>query len=858
MNTNKKTGLSSREVVESRKLYGTNKLSNKKKNSFIRLVIESLNDPIIKILLIALGIKILFLFQDSNMYETVGIAVAIFLASFISAISEYGSEKAFEKLAEENSTIKVKVLRDNKKQIIDMDDVVVGDLVYLSSGDKVPADGTIIKGEVNVNESSLTGETFEKQKNINDTIYMGSIITEKSAEMIVTLVGDKTYYGKIAQDIQEKSEPSPLKTRLTDLAKVISKIGYIGAVLVFLSYMFNAVVIPNNFDLSKIFDFKIFFPHFVYALTLSVAVVVMAVPEGLPMMITLVLSSNMKRLLKRNVLVRKLVGIETSGSLNILFTDKTGTLTTGKLKMIRYTTSELKEYINIKDIKNTINYDIIYQSLIYNNESFLTDGKSEGGNTTDRAILDFVKNDDKSKYKIINKQVFNSKIKYSTITTNYNNKTTFVKGAYEIILDKCTKYLKNDGTKRVLIEKDKIKTYIDTKTSNGERVLAIAISDNEEIKDLTLVGFIFLKDTIRDESYKGIELIKNSGVQVVMVTGDAKETSYSIAKELKIIENSDDIILTSEEFNNLDDDEIKKILPKLKVLSRSLPQDKNRLVKIAEELDLVVGMTGDGVNDAPALKKANVGFSMGSGTEIAKETSDIVIIDNNIMSISTAILYGRTIFKSIRKFVIFQLSVNCCAVLLSIIGPFIGILSPITVVQVLWVNMVMDTFAGLAFSFEPALLEYMKEKPKNKNEKIINSYMKNQIFLDGIYSMLLCIWFLKSPFIYSLYRYDINNKYLMTAFFGLFIFIDIFNAFNSRTHRINTFSNLFKNKVFLIIFLFITIVQITLIYYGGEVFRTTGLTFYEFEIMILVAFSVIPFDILRKIILKKKGVNMGV
>ena len=532
MNTNKKTGLSSREVVESRKLYGTNKLSNKKKNSFIRLVIESLNDPIIKILLIALGIKILFLFQDSNMYETVGIAVAIFLASFISAISEYGSEKAFEKLAEENSTIKVKVLRDNKKQIIDMDDVVVGDLVYLSSGDKVPADGTIIKGEVNVNESSLTGETFEKQKNINDTIYMGSIITEKSAEMIVTLVGDKTYYGKIAQDIQEKSEPSPLKTRLTDLAKVISKIGYIGAILVFLSYMFNAVVIPNNFDLNKIFDFKIFFPHFVYALTLSVAVVVMAVPEGLPMMITLVLSSNMKRLLKRNVLVRKLVGIETSGSLNILFTDKTGTLTTGKLKMIRYTTSELKEYINIKDIKNTINYDIIYQSLIYNNESFLTDGKSEGGNTTDRAILDFVKNDDKSKYKIINKQVFNSKIKYSTITTNYNNKTTFVKGAYEIILDKCTKYLKNDGTKRVLIEKDKIKTYIDTKTSNGERVLAIAISDNEEIKDLTLVGFIFLKDTIRDESYKGIELIKNSGVQVVMVTGDAKETSYSIAKEL--------------------------------------------------------------------------------------------------------------------------------------------------------------------------------------------------------------------------------------------------------------------------------------------------------------------------------------
>ncbi len=858
MNTNKKTGLSSREVVESRKINGTNKLSNKKKNSFIRLVIESLNDPIIKILLIALGIKILFLFQDSNMYETVGIAVAIFLASFISAISEYGSEKAFEKLSEENSTIKVKVLRDSMKQVIDMDDVVVGDIVYLNSGDKVPSDGVIIEGEVTVNESSLTGETVEKQKNINDVVYMGSIITEKSAVMRVTLVGDKTYYGKIAQDIQEKSEPSPLKSRLTDLAKVISKVGYIGAILVFLSYMFNAVIIPNNFNLSKIFDFEIFFPHFVYALTLSVAVVVMAVPEGLPMMITLVLSSNMKRLLKKNVLVRKLVGIETSGSLNILFTDKTGTLTEGELKMIRYTTSELKEYSNIKDIKHSINYDIIYQSLVYNNESFFSEGKCEGGNTTDRAVLEFVKNDDKSKYKILDKAVFNSKVKYSTVTTNYNNKTVFVKGAYEIILDKCNKYLKSDGSSRVLLEKDKIEAYINSKTANGERALAIAISDNNDIKDLTLVGFIFLKDTIRKAAYKGIELIKTAGIQVVMVTGDAKETAYAIAKELKIVDSSDDIVLTSEEFNNLTDFEVEKILPRLKVLSRSLPQDKNRLVKIAEELDLVVGMTGDGVNDAPALKKANVGFSMGSGTEIAKETSDIVILDNNIMSISSAILYGRTIFKSIRKFVIFQLSVNCCAVLLSIIGPFIGILSPITVVQVLWVNMVMDTFAGLAFSFEPALLEYMEEKPKSKNEKIINGYMKSQIFLDGIYSMLLCIWFLKSPFIYSLYRYDVNNKYLMTAFFGLFIFIDIFNAFNSRTHRINTFSNMLKNKVFLLIFLFITIVQITLIYYGGEVFRTTGLTIYEFEVMILVAFTVIPFDIIRKIILKKKGISMGV
>ena len=858
MNTNKKTGLSSKEVVESRKLYGSNKLSNKHKNSFFNLIIESLNDPIIKILLIALAIKIVFLFQDSNIYETLGIAVAIFLASFISAISEYGSEKAFDKLAEENSKISVKVLRNSKKEVIEIDDVVVGDIVYLDSGDRVPADGKIIEGEVYIDESSLTGETLEKQKNVNDDVYMGSIITEQNAIMIGELVGDKTHYGQIATSIQEKTEPSPLKSRLTDLAKVISKIGYIGAVLVFLSYMLNAVVIANNFDLSKIFDFKIFFPHFVYALTLSVAVVVMAVPEGLPMMITLVLSSNMKRLLKKNVLVRKLVGIETAGSLNILFTDKTGTLTEGHLKAVRYTNAELIEYKNVDELKKLNNYDIIYQSFVYNNDAFFDNSKCEGGNTTERAILEFMKSDDKSKYKILNKVNFNSKVKYSTITTNYNNKTTFIKGAYEVILDKCNFYLKNDGTKRVLLEKDKINSYINSKTKNGERVLAIAISDNEKVEALTLVGFIFLKDTIRKEAYKGIELIQKSGIQVVMVTGDAKETASSIAKDLKIINSDSDIVLTSEEFNNMSDENVKKILNKLRVLSRSLPQDKNRLVRLAQENDLVVGMTGDGVNDASALKKADVGFSMGSGTEIAKETSDIVIIDNNIMSISSAILYGRTIFKSIRKFVIFQLSVNCCAVLLSIIGPFIGILSPITVIQVLWVNMVMDTFAGLAFSFEPALLEYMEERPKKKNEKIINSYMKNQIFFDGIYSMLLCIWFLKSPFIYSLYRYDINNKYLMTAFFGLFIFIDIFNAFNSRTHRINTFANIFKNKIFLLIFLFITIVQVTLIYFGGEIFRTTGLTIYEFEVMIILAFSVIPFDIIRKIIFKKSGKYMGV
>ena len=269
-------------------------------------------------------------------------------------------------------------------------------------------------------------------------------------------------------------------------------------------------------------------------------------------------------------------------------------------------------------------------------------------------------------------------------------------------------------------------------------------------------------------------------------------------------------------------------------------------------------MTGDGVNDAPALKKADVGFSMGSGTEVAKEASDIVILDDNFMSISNAILYGRTVFKSIRKFIILQLTINLCALFLSIVGPFINIEMPITVIQMLWINMVMDTLAGLAFSFEPPLKEYMKEKPKNKNEKIMNNYMLNEIFVTGLYSSIICVLFLKIPFIRNLFRSDMNDKYLYTAFFGLFIFIDIFNSFNARTHRLNLIANIHKNKVFLFIMSFIVIVQIILIYYGGELFRTSGLTLYEFEIMIIFAFSVIPFDWIRKIYLKKKGKNTGV
>ena len=394
----------------------------------------------------------------------------------------------------------------------------------------------------------------------------------------------------------------------------------------------------------------------------------------------------------------------------------------------------------------------------------------------------------------------------------------------------------------------------------GSRILLLATSTRKEdlLCDLTLVGFVVIKDEVRKEAIKGIDLVDKAGIWTVMITGDNKNTAINIAKEVGIIKNEQDVVLESSELNKLSDEELKKIIPNLKVVARSLPQDKSRLIRVTKEMDLVVGMTGDGVNDAPALKNADVGFAMGSGTEVSKEASDIVILDDNFLSIAKAVMYGRTIFKSIRKFIIFQLTVNLCAISLSIIGPFIGMDTPVTVIQMLWVNMVMDTLAGIAFSYEPPLEEYMEERPKEKREHIINKYMLNEILFTGGYSALLCVFFLKSPFIKSMFRLENHDQYLLTAFFGLFIFIGIFNSFNARTCRINILSNIFKNKVFLFVILFIIIIQTILIYHGGSLFRTYGLTIKEFYFMVLLAFSVIPVDWLRKFILRRKGIIGGV
>jgi calcium-translocating P-type ATPase len=866
---NYEIGLTEKQVLDSRTKYGSNEISTKKQNSFIKLFIESLGEPMTKILIIALAVKTLFLLSNFDWYETVGIAIAIFVASFISTISEYGSEASFKKLQEEAAKIKCRVYRNAGVKEIKIGEVVKNDIILLQAGDKVPADGIVISDSVHVDESALNGESKEVLKDIhNNKLLRGSIICYGECRMLVTAVGDETLYGQIGLELQEEQRESPLKLRLRQLAKWISKLGYIGAFLVAFSYLIHIVIIKNNFDYVKISEMinnvPIILGYCLHAVTLAVTVIVVAVPEGLPMMITLVLSMNMKRMLKDNILVRKLLGIETSGSINILFTDKTGTLTKGKLQVVNFinggniemTPSELSKREKLLNLLNV--------SLKYNNASVISENGSYaiGGNATDRALLEYITSYQINNFNVKKEKVIpfdsKNKIAITKISGEYN--FYLVKGIPEKIIAASNYYFDETGSRKVLVDKQKIYKKMETMSSKSIRFIAVAISNvpiNEDLRlnNLTLVGLLGIRDEIRPGVKETLARVESAGVHVVMMTGDAKNTAVAIAREVGLL-NEGDLTLTSDEIANLSDRSLKEMIPRLKVISRALPSDKSRLVRICQELDLVVGMTGDGVNDAPAIKKADVGFAMGSGTEVAKEAADIVILDDNFLSISKAILYGRTIFKNIRKFIILQLTVNMCAVGLSIIGPFIGIDNPITIIQMLWINMIMDTLAALAFAGEPALEEYMREKPKKRDEAIVNQYMKGQILFTGIYSLLLCLLFLKIPFLKNFFSPDGDELYLMTAFFALFIFVGVFNCFNARTHRLNLLANIFKNKGFIVIMALVSFIQIYIIYFGGELFRVVGLNLIGFSWIIVLSFTVIPVDWIRKLYLryhKEKG-----
>lgn len=873
-------GLSEEEVVNSRERFGSNRISRQKRKSFLESFLESFGDPMIKILLVALAVNVIFMFNNANWFETIGIAVAILLATFVSTLSEYGSESAFEKLQDEASKISCKVRRNGKIEEVPIDMIVVGDLVYLQPGDKIPADGLIIRGRIEVDQSALNGESKETLKYPHQSLknssfwdpsrlFSGTVVCSGEAFMRVMDVGDRTVYGALGAEIQGETRESPLKLRLGKLAEGIGKFSYLAAFIAAIAYLFNVIVLDNGSDPQRILNtlktYDLMFSYLIKAATLGVTVIVMAVPEGLPMMITVVLSANMKKMLRDNVLVRKLTGIETAGSLNILFTDKTGTLTHGKLDVTHFVTGS-GGILSRKEIESAHEKlrSVLNDSIKYNCSASMSGKTAIGGNSTDRAALEFV-----SGLKAANRDIrktgesipFSSDTKFMATTVAGDRNLTFIKGAPEKILPFCTGFYDEKGEMKTDFNRRAIESAIKELAEKAVRTVAIAVSQTPVGKDgrfrgLKLIGILGIRDRIRREAVEGIKLVQSAGIQTVMITGDARATAQAIARETGLIRRPADIVITSDEMKAMSDAELIRILPNLKVVARALPSDKSRLVKIAQSNGLVVGMTGDGVNDAPALKKADIGFAMGSGAEIAKEAGDIVILDDNFNSIAKAVCYGRAIFKSIRKFIIYQISICMCAMGVTVIAPLIGVDFPITVIQMLWINIVMDTLAGLAFSGEAARKKYMEEPPKKRDEPIINSYMKGQIASTSVFSTALCLFFLRSRRVFETFG-GRGEIYMMTAFFALFMFLAILISFCARTHKLNLFDHLSSNKPFLLIMGLVTVIQIFILYYGGRVFRTSGLEFNHLLTVAALAFTIIPFDALRKYLLSKTAGYSG-
>lgn len=857
----KLNGLSAEEVDESRRKHGTNNLTQIPPEPLWKKILEGFKDPMIMILLVALVVQIvLFFLGQAEWFEPIGILIAILIANGVASISENKQEgKASALKAEEEAKETAKVVRDGKLEEIHVGEIVVGDIVYLQAGDKIPADGIVVDGAIKVDQAALNGETEEADKipltdgatyDAKDLLnkyyaYRGTVVCGGEAYMEINVVGDKTLFGELALEVQEETRETPLQVKLGKLAKQISTFGYIGAIAIVLGVLAKTLIsgaIPSGVYewIRLVMD----------AITVAVTIIVCAVPEGLPMLTSILLSFQSLRMAKDNVLVRKINGLETAGSLSILFSDKTGTITEGKLSVVEMATGNVKVYDTLSKVPTALSLDVI-TGIGINNSAVASNGSIIGGNSTDRALMSFLVSSNAvsgmTKEDVKSFNAFDSNKKSSSVTiTRDGNDVTYIKGAPEKIIEKCTHYIDENGQVKELVEKNYLTAYIDTQAGRSMRLLAVAkVDGRSDDAGLTLICVISIRDNVRKEAVDAIKEVQNAGIQVVMVTGDRKETAVAIAKEAGLLTSNDDVALTSAEMAEKTDDELKAILPHLRVVSRALPTDKSRLVRIAQELDLVVGMTGDGVNDSPALKKADVGFAMGSGTEVAKEAGDITILDDNFSSIEKAILYGRTMFKSIRKFLIFQLTVNVAAVLTCFIGPLLGVNVVMTVIQLLLINLAMDTLAAIAFGSEPALKEYMKDKPIPRAANIISKEMFTEIIISALYITFICLAILFVPFIRNLFG-DVDTVYLKSALFATFMMAITFNGFNARTSHLNPFEGLGRNKNFLIVMFAIFAMQFIFVTFGGNVLSVESLSPSAWLICIILAFLVIPIDIIRK------------
>ena len=880
-------GLTDKEVEDSRSKFGSNEIPDSEPTTFWEEFKETFGDPMIKILLaIAVLMIVMFFFGYAEIYEPLGTIVAVLIVAFVSAKTGVASDTKYRELKDSTKKDQCKVHRNGVVAVIDVDDIVVGDKVLLQSGDKIPADGILVSGDLRVDNSALNGEAEECKKNAvtedvqladditGDTfvdgysLFRGAVVFDGEGILDVRKVGLKTMMGKMAEEMQEDEPDSPLKVKLAKLAKQISTFGYIGAIVIAILYLAYFVTSEGGVSAFFALGMETVVKKIVEAVSLAVVIIVCAVPEGLPLMISLVLMQNTSKMLDHNVLVRKAEGIETAGSLNILFSDKTGTITKGMLEVVDFFTADGKS-IAIPELPKHERTKELLDFAIGKNTQSMYDGEHRviGGNATDQALMKFIgeatfRSLEADKENMVTKsQGFNSTNKFSQARIDRQGKT-FYKGAPERLLAQASKYLDGNGEVKE-INQAALNEKIDALAAKAMRVLAFGYSEQEMTEnkinnDIVIIGLVGIRDDVRPEAREAIQEVQKAGIQVVMITGDRLETAVAIAKDAGLLRGSADKALSSAQLNEMSDDEVKKIIPHIRVIARALPTDKSRMVRLCQEMNLVVGMTGDGVNDYPALKRADVGFAMGSGTEAAKEAGKIVILDDNFKSIKDAIWYGRTIYHNILKFCKFQLVINVAAVVVSAIAPFFGVEEPLKVTHLLFVNLVMDGLGAIMLGNEPALKKYMDEKPRRRDESIVSKKMMAQILTMGAWLTFISFLYLKLPFFRNLFATEEQH---LTGYFVLFIVSALFNGFNVRDDKFGIFKGLNENTGFLKVFFTIILVQalivnaalvpFTAFTWIGNMFSCVPFGIQGWVAVALLAVTMIPVDLLRKAVVER-------
>lgn len=861
-------GLSNKQVLKSRERHGSNKLPEPKLNKWYDFAKEALSE---KITMILIGIAILQLFLGimgvMDLSDPIMILVVLAIVTGIAVKTGLGVQKSAAELRAKTSVRYCDVIRDGKVQTINKDELVVGDLVCIGMGQEIFADGYIVEGKISVNNAAINGETKECKKmpiegysHVKTTstkaytnqncLFAGTTVMSGEGKMIVTDVGVNTVNGDTLVKMQTLEAPkTALDIALDSLSGFISKWGTIAAGITFVILMISGIVqvgFGQYFSGGILNIIQKIAQNFSVALTIIVA----AVPEGLPLIVKLVTKQNVKTMEKFNILAKNPGKIPELAYVDIICTDKTGTLTTGIM-----TPKKIIDGFGNEIDKNSTLWSNIESNICLNNSAtFDSENNITGGNSIDRAILGLVTPD-----KYINiqnnnpiklKQVFNSGNKYSAFTSK--NNITYYKGAPEKIIEHCTTVMKPNG-EIVENNKDTLNSQITSMTKNAMRCIAVAMSnddlvENELPNDMTFLGIIGVVDPVRNEVPNAVKTAHEAGIQVIEITGDCIETAVAVAKECGIYRDGD-LAITNDEFEAMSDDEVKNIIPSLRVISRCSPNTKLRLVTLAQEIGKSVAMTGDGVNDSPALKRADVGFGMQGGSDVAKEASDIVLTDDNFASVVKAVELGRTFMHNIMMFLEFQLPINISLLILSVIYPMIATGALLASVQILIVNIIMDSLNSLSFGGEPPKDEYMIEKPIKKGSGLFIRGAKKRIAISTIAFIVLYGIITFSP-IANMFASEIEA---MTARFALLCFMAVFNGFNIRTEHINLFNGINKNKLFSVIAIGIFIMTFALCNFAENLIKVTALDFKHWAVIIILAFMVIPIDIVRKVIEKKRA-----